>query len=545
MSFQDINWSMAIAGLGLFLFGISLMGDGLKSLAGDKLRDYIDKYTSSPVKGVLVGAIMTAIIQSSGATTVITISFVRAGLMTLEQAAGIIIGANIGTTITAFLIGLNFSAISVYFILIGSMLLLFSSRRKLQDLSRVLVGIGLLFFGIKLMGDNLVNLKYVPEFRHFAELCALNPIIGLLGGVVLTFCMQSSSAAIGLIQVIYESGAITFDAVIPFLFGSNVGTCLTAVIASLGGNASSKRAATLHLTFNVLGSILGMIALKPLCSFIYYLTSTFAISPMMQIAFVHIIFNFTTAILILPFVDRLCALVRKMIKGEEPKQRKLNIEDLNVESYPIPAAALNVAYQTILQLGDIVLTNVKESEAYFLSKKEDSDLFDGIKSNEAVINKVVHTVTFFLTNMPMDKMSNESLKTNSLYLEVANNLERIGDLCMNMAEFAQLIYESKGLFSNEALNEITEMYAVFYEMYDDVFAYLEDHNLHHYSKLMVKESTMYSMEYRFRQNHFKRLADKTTATPIASSIYVDVLGTIERMGDHCCNISRSTFEAFS
>lgn len=544
MTFADVNWGLVFAGLGLFLFGIKLMGDGLKSYAGDKMRDYIDKYTSNPFTGVLIGAVMTAIIQSSSATTVITISFVRAGLMTLEQAMGIIIGANIGTTFTVFLIGLDVGYLAMYLIFLGAIYLYFAQHKKAQDIGHIIIGFGLLFFGMEQMSHSLSVLSQIQTVRNFAELCAQNPLIGLLGGAILTAFMQSSSGAIGVIQIVYEAGAIPFLAVVPFLYGSNIGTCITAVIASMDGNVPSKRASFLHLAFNVTGAIIGMFSLPLINSFIIQLVSIFGIGPKMQIAVVHILFNVVTAIILTPFIRPLCLFVKNIIKGEEPRTLTVNIDDLQIEKYPVPAAGLTVAYKSIEELKDLVDTNVQKAHQYLLNSKAKSDDFEIIHQNETLINKMVNVLTIFLTSMPADLMSDEATRTNNLYLEIANNLERIGDLAVNIGEFGQLIHENKGGFSEMAVNEINEMFACLHDMFDRCFTYLETKEIRMYSQLMVKEAEMDSLEYQSRKNHFKRLSSKECTSPIAGSIYADILANIERMGDHYCNICRSSFEVY-
>ena len=216
MHLSDISWGLFLCGLGLFLFGVVLMGDGLKSLAGNRLKDLISKYTSSPIRGILVGAGLTALVQSSSATTAIVIGFIRAGLMNLYQAAGVIIGANIGSTITSFLIGLNISGLAPYMIVVGAFILLLSKEKKATDIGNILVGFGMLFYGIDLIGDTLSHLGEVEEFVSLANLCAKNPFVGLILGLLMTMAMQSSAAAIAVVQIVYETGAISFGAVVPW-----------------------------------------------------------------------------------------------------------------------------------------------------------------------------------------------------------------------------------------------------------------------------------------------------------------------------------------
>lgn len=543
MTFADIRWDLFLGGLGLFLFGIVLMGDGLKSFAGDKLRDYIDKYTSKPWQGILIGCITTAIIQSSSATTAITIGFVRAGLMTLEQAAGIIIGANIGTTMTAFLIGLNVEGLAVYFIIIGALMLMFAKCTKMQDLGHIIIGFGILFYGISLIGDTLVYLKDVQEFQQFANMCTTNPLIGLFGGIIMTCAMQSSSAAIGVIQIIYETGAIPFIAIIPFLYGSNIGTCITAIMAAMGGNPSAKRAAVLHLGFNIIGATLGMFMLTPLSSMMAYFTEMFNIQPMMQIAIVHIIFNVATAIIVFPFIKQICAIIRKIIPGDEPKKLEIDLDELNAANFPIASAALTVAEKTIKQMKDLVETNLEKAQQFIELDEYDDDKFEEIMQNEAFIDKLDNSISNFLTELTIDHKSDDSVRINSLFLEIVKNLERIGDLSVNIAEFAKMVQEDKGSFSAQAHQELNEMFDNAHDMLNCAFKYIENKDIRDYELLMTIEARLDSEEYQARKNHFNRLITKECSSAVASSIYADVLGNIERIGDHCCNIARHAFES--
>lgn len=242
-----VQWDLIIGGFAFFLFGIQYMGDGLKSIAGDKLRYFIDKYTSKPWMGIIIGALVTVVIQSSSATTAIAIGFVRAGIMRLDQAIGVIMGANIGTTVTAFLIGLNVEQFSLYFVFIGVLFIVFSKRRKTTYMGEIILGFGILFFGLKLMGDELSMIGEYPQFEAVVTAMAQNPILALLGGTLMTGLVQSSSAVIGIIQKLYSSGAITIAVALPFVFGSNIGTTITAIFAAIGGSISSKRQPGIHV----------------------------------------------------------------------------------------------------------------------------------------------------------------------------------------------------------------------------------------------------------------------------------------------------------
>lgn len=537
MTFADIKWGMFLCGLGLFLFGVVIMGDGLKSLAGNKLKDLIDKYTSKPWQGIVVGAGLTALVQSSSATTAIVIGFIRAGLMSLEQATGVIIGANIGTTITSFLIGLNISGLAPYMIVIGAFITLLSKNNKLIYSAHVLLGFGMLFYGIDLIGSTLSHLSEIEEFVVLANLCSENYLIGLVIGIVMTVAMQSSSAAIGVIQIIYETGAMPFSAILPFLFGSNIGTCITAIMTSLGGNVSSKRAAALHTIFNIIGTVLGMLGLPLLNNLVLSMN----LNPKMQIAVVHIIFNTTTAILVFPFIKQLCNLVRIIIKGDEPKKIKVDISNLDPKLFPVSSAALAVAYNSILQERNLVLENCKLSQEYLLNDKANNTILDSFNSNEEIINKIDVSLTSFLTNIETGTMSDEDNKLQIIYLEINKNLERIGDMAMNIVQMSTMIKNDKGSFTKAAEKELNQMFDTLYTMMNITFTYVDDKSLDTYGELVIKEDQMDSLEEQARSNHFTRMTKGECHSAVASSLYVDIIYNLERMADHCFNIAKNVF----
>ena len=537
MTFADIKWGLFLCGLGLFLFGVVIMGDGLKSLAGNKLKDFIDKYTSKPWQGIIVGAGLTALVQSSSATTAIVIGFIRAGLMSLEQAAGVIIGANIGTTVTSFLIGLNISGLAPYLIVAGAFIILLSKNKKLIDAAHVLLGFGLLFYGIELIGDTLSHLSEIEQFTRLANLCTNNHFIGLAIGMLMTVAMQSSSAAIGVIQIIYETGAMPFSAIIPFLFGSNIGTCITAIMTSLGGNISSKRAAALHTTFNIIGTVLGMLGLPLLNSLILSMN----LNPKMQIAVVHIIFNTVTAILVFPFIKQLCAFVKIIIKGEEPKKRNIDLSNLNPTLFPVASAALGVAYNALLQEKELVVENSKLIHKYLLDPKAKKDLVDEMNSNEDLINKIDSSLTKFLTDINTSSLTDEDNKNQIIYLEITKNLERIGDMAINILEMSNMIKEDKGDFTADAELELNAMFNNLYSMLSSSFKYVESKSMNDYGELVIQEDIMDSLEEQARSNHFDRMAKGECHSAVASSLYVDIVYNLERMADHCCNIAKNVF----
>lgn len=540
MTLADIRWDLILGGFGLFMFGIKFMGDGLKSVAGEKLRDYIDKYTSNPMMGVLIGAIITVFIQSSSATTAITIGLVRAGLMKLEQAAGIIFGANIGTTVTAFLISLSIDQYSLYFVFIGGIIVSFAHKKKMRYIGEIVLGFGSLFYGLMIMGESLKALKDIPEFVQIAQTLANQPILSLFAGTVMTALIQSSSAAIGVIQKIYESGAIPFIAVLPFVFGSNIGTTVTGILAALGGSLPARRTAGLHTIFNIIGTAVGMLLLYPYASLILWLTQKFTLEPMMQIAVTHIIFNLSTTLLLLPFLNQLCSVVRKIIPGDEPERIEINIDELEtIQDSAVPSVSLNVAEKAIVKMSTMVERNVKDTQAFFNNKSNSEDK-EILAQSETLINSLDHKITDYIlrvSNMP--HMTENDMADMNLHLQVVKNLERIGDLSMNLAEFFDMVNEDKGEFSDDAKAEINQMFDKFAFMLDLCMEIYQTKDINAYTTLMQSENQMDTLEYEARENHFKRMHQKLCSNGVAGSVYCDILSNLERMSDHCCNIARN------
>lgn len=532
----DISWDFIIGGLALFLFGIQFMGDGLKSIAGEKLKDYIDRYTNRPWKGILVGGIITMLIQSSCATSSIAIGFVRAGLMTMEQSIGVIIGANIGTTVTAFLIGLKVEALALYFVFLGVLITLFASRKKQKYLGQIILGFGILFFGLRLMGDELSKLGQMEFFTTLATTMQNQPLLGLVCGILMTAAVQSSSAVVGIIQKIYESGAITLTAALPFVFGACIGTTITAVFASIGGSASAKRAAGFNVLFNTLGSLLFMLFLTPYVQLITYLAETFHISPMMQIAIAHILRTIVISILAYPCINLLLSIVKKIIPGEE-NRIDVDLEGLDPKlAASLPAGALGVSKQATVKMGELAADCIKASRSYFNKK---SSKYGGMsRQYEDAINSLDSKITDYLMTIAHNSLSEHDTDEFISNLQVIKNIERVGDLTMNLNEFYELAYEDKkGGFTQEAITDINEMYETVLEMIEIALNYYMTREEHYIQMINDKENYLDLVEEKSRQRHFKRMANEVCgSTGVAASIFVDILGTLERIGDHIWNI---------
>ena len=539
MTLASLDWGMILGGFGLFMFGIKFMGDGLKAAAGDRLKDLINKYTSNRISALLIGIVLTIIMQSSSATSAISIGLVRASLMTLEQAAGIILGATIGTTVTSFLISISIEKYAMFIIFAGCALICFAKKVKLQQSGSVILGFGLIFFGMAAMGDALAALKELPQFEAIALKMSEQPVLALLAGILLTAAVQSSAATIGVIQKLYMAGAVTFSASLPFMFGANIGTTMTGILASIGGSTEGKRTAALHTTLNVISTIFGMLLLKPYAAFIQ---ATFGgLNPMMQIAMANIVFKTVTTLLFVPFVNQLVAFVKKIIPGEEKESYDYGFDQLETDLGAIlPSAAVDVAKQAILKMVDIVRYNTSEALVY-MKNKGDETLKEKIAEREGVINQFDLKITEYL--IQLSKKPNLTINdTDNIrsYLDALKNFERVGDLTQNLIEFFDMAYEKKEEFTPKATAEMEAMFEQLLKMFDVAAEVFVTGDEEQYEKLRSLEHDLDKMELDARRHHFRRMRDGECTTQVASSVYCDIIGTLERMGDHCCNVGKST-----
>lgn len=535
MTLADINWPMILAGLGLFLFGIEYMGEGLKSFSGDKLKNIIDKYTSSPLKGILIGAMVTCLIQSSSGTTALTIGLIRSGLMTLNQGVGIIMGANIGTTITAFLVGLKISEYSVYFIIVGACLLMFFSSKKLKYLGQIFFGFGCLFYGLQLMGDNLAMISKVAEFKDATVYLAQNPILGLIGGVILTMIIQSSSAVIAIVQQMYGVGAIGLPIALPFLFGSNIGTTITAILAAIGGTTPSKRAAAFHTMFNVLGTVFFMIMLYPFQSFIISINGMMNLTPEMELAVAHGIFNITTTVLLFPFISKMVFVIKKIIPSKS-KEYEMDLSELDPHVVNLfPSHALEIAKTKIIEMGYLTYEAVENTKEYYISKSNTAK--DYVYEMENAINVLDDKITEYLVLISHETLNDVDAMSYLSNMKTIKDFERIGDLSINIIRYFEAVFDEKEDFSPEAREDVVTMLNMILDMLDKTLIAFVSHDLEAREYVDEKESNLDYLTKKAKQRHVQRVANHQESSALVKSTYVDILSNLERMGDHCQNIT--------
>lgn len=540
-SLSSLEWNLIAGGLAIFLFGISLMGDALTNFAGPKLRGYVEKYTSNPIKGVFVGIFITGLIQSSSATTVIAISFVRAGIMSLEQAIGITLGANIGTTVTSILIGFDLGYFAYFIALIGVGIFMFSARRKNKYIGEILVGFGLLFIGLEMMGGSLTALKDVPGFEDVVANMAQNPIIAVIIGAALTALIQSSSAFIGIAQSLFASGAIDLNVALALMFGANIGTCITAILASLGGSLSAKRTSLFHILFNVSVSLIFLIFLNPYKILVEHIAAAIGANKLMTIAVGHFTFNFIGMVVFLPLISQTARLLRHIIPGKDSiltDLGNLELDEMLIEKFP--AAALDQIRTAIIQESVVALETIKASKEYLNTK--DKKYYQTVKEAESMVNDMDTKIQAYLLNFAQNQAPVDIEAELQSYLQVQINVERISDLGENLAEYFNEILESGSSYNEEAVADLNEIYDLVINNIASAVEVFELKDMAKYNKLKEDEAALDLMEVKLRKSHYKRLKQGLDITTMASYVFNDILSTMERIGDHAYNIARLTIE---
>ena len=535
---MSINWQEIIfhflGGLGLFLYSIKTMGDGLQQAAGDRLRYYIDKYTSNPFLGVLVGIVVTALIQSSTGVTVITVGLVSASLLTLRQAIGIIMGANIGTTVTSFIIGFKLGEYALPLIFLGTMFLFFTKNRTVNNIGRILFGVGGIFYALNLISAGMSPLKDLPQFKEYMVTLGQNPILGVVAGAVITVLIQASSATIGILQGLYAGGFLDLKGSLPVLFGDNIGTTLTVIIAAAGANVSAKRVAATHVTFNVLGTILCLILLGPFTSMIEYFQALLHLSPEMTIAFSHGAFNVSNTIVQFPFIGALAYFVTKLIPGEDEvvKYEPLYLDEQLIQQ--APSIALGNAKKELLHLGNYAVKAFDLSYDYIINSNE-KVAEKGHKTEEA-INTIDEKLTRYLISLSSEALSQKESEVLTNILDSSRDLERIGDHAEALINLNDYLQRKNVQFSNSALEELEEIYRQTSEFVKDALESVENNDLEKAQSLIERHEAINKMERVLRKTHIKRLNNGECSTQ-AGVNFIDIISHYTRVSDHAMNLA--------
>lgn len=525
-----------IGGLGIFLFGIKAMGEGLQKSAGDRLRDILDKFTTNPLMGVLAGIVVTVLIQSSSATTVITVGLVSAGFMNLRQAIGVIMGANIGTTITAFIIGFDVGAYALPIMAVGSFLLFFFKNKKVHYLGQVVFGFGALFLGLELMSDGMKPLRDFQFFHDLTVNMSEIPILGVLVGTIFTVIVQSSSATIGILQGLYADGLLNLDAALPVLFGDNIGTTITAILASIGASIAAKRAALSHVLFNILGAILFLLLLYPFTQFIEFLQMFLNLNEKMTIAFAHGLFNVTNTIIQLPFISYLALVVTKAIPGEESfVDFRIKQLDPNFITQS-PSIALGAAKEEVIRMGKLAIKGLEESRSYLLTGQAKHG--EVALSLEDAINSLDHKITEYLIALSSAPLLPHESKMHTILMDTVRDIERIGDHFENMVELTEYKVNNKVKLSEFALKDIEEMFDLVVSTVTEVIEALDQNDGKKAESVVCKEEQIDQMERKLRKQHILR-TNEGICDGQAGIVFVDLVINLERVGDHSVNIAEA------
>ncbi|HDR7565780.1 Na/Pi cotransporter family protein [Bacillus mycoides] len=530
---QDMIFQF-IGGLGIFLFGIKYMGDGLQQAAGDRLRDILDRFTTNPLMGVLAGMLVTVLIQSSSGTTALTVGLVSAGFMTLRQAIGVIMGANIGTTVTAFIIGIKIGEYALPIMAVGAILLFFFKNKKVHSVGQVVFGFGMLFFGLELMSAGMKPLRSLESFQELMVSMSDNPILGIVVGTVFTLIVQSSSATIGILQELFGQGAIDLQAALPVLFGDNIGTTITAVLAAIGTSIAARRAALVHVIFNIIGTIIFTIILIPFTSLIQYFQTSLNLNPEMTIAFAHGTFNVTNTIIQFPFIAVLAWIVTKIIRGEDAS---INFKPQHLNPIFIeqsPAIALTEAQKEIIRMAEFSLDGLKEANQFL--NTQDKKHANMATQLEGAINNLDKKITEYLVLLSEKPLSPTDSEKHSVLAGVVGDIERVGDHVENLVELVDFQISNRVSLSDEALAELNEMLELTISTLQDAINALTNFDTELAQTVIAKERKIDQMERVLRKRHVLRLNERSCSGD-ASIIYVDMVSNLERIGDHAVNIA--------
>lgn len=528
--------SMA-GGLGLFLFGIRTMGDGLENAAGAKLKRMLEVLTGNRFLAVLVGFVVTAIIQSSTATTVMVVGFVNAGMMSLAQAVGVIMGANIGTTVTSLLIALNFSSVAAASVLVGVILMLASKKTVVKNLGAIFTGFGLLFLGIDMMSDSMAPLRESAGFMNFIVTVSespLRPLFGIILGIVMTAVLQSSSASVGVLQTLAMQGLVPLKFSVFVLFGQNIGTCLTALFSTVGAKKNSKRAAVIHLLFNLIGTgIFILIALlTPYVEWIEKLSP----DPMAQIAISHIVFNIVSTVVMFPFAKALVKLSCLLVPGKDDSESEMHCKFIDDRLLNTPPFAVMQVSKEVARMAKLARDNF-ETSAHALINRSDKDL-DKVMENEEIINYLNHHITSYLVKLNALDITDSDSDYIARVFHAINDIERVGDHAINLAEAAQHNIGEGLKFSDPAREELNQLCGSVVTLLERSMAAFDNQSLsdNEAKELSNLEEHIDDLTLECQDSHIFRLNRKECNTE-AGMLYLNTITDFERVGDHAINIA--------
>lgn len=535
-----VTFFALLGGLGLFLFGMKEMSDGLEKAAGARMRGILEFFTKNRFIGMLVGILFTAVVQSSSATTVMVVSFVNSGLMNLLQATGVILGANIGTTMTGQLIAFNLSDVAPLFVIAGVVMVMFCKGLRIKRLGEVVLGFGILFMGLSIMGDSMTTIKESPQIVDILK-SMQNPFAAMLVGFVITAVLQSSSATVGIIILMASQGLLAFSICPFFILGCNMGSCVSALLASLGGNKDAKRAAMIHFLFNVIGSavtfVLLLFALDP------FIDSLMAISggnTARAVANAHTSMKIFEVIILFPFMGWIVKATYKVIPGEdgdaEDEYQLLHIGGKKIIS---PTAAVHDGIKEIEHMGNMAVTNLKKGMQALCDMDEEA--IQEVYKREKYINFLNHKITDYLVQANETELPLADANKIAGLFHVVNDIERIGDHAENLADAAKRRMTDGVEISEKAKKQLNDMLEKVVKILNYSLDMFTNGNPEHMKEILQLEDEIDVDERKLQRAHVKRLT-KNKCTPEAGMIFSDTVSGLERVADHATNIAFAIME---
>jgi phosphate:Na+ symporter len=526
-----------MGGLGLFIYGMKLMGDGLENAAGEGLKTILEKVTSNRIMGVGIGAIVTAVIQSSSATTVMVVGFVNAGLMTLAQAAGVIMGANIGTTITAQLVAFKLDQVAPVFVFVGAALVMFAKAKKRKEIGNIILGFGILFTGMGAMSGAMKPLASSPMFTDVLLAIGDNWFIGIIAGAAITAILQSSSATTGILIALASTGLIDIGLALPIVFGCNIGTCITAMLASVGTNKTAHKAALLHLVFNIVGTIVFLPFIGLIAKFVQYVSPD---DVSRQIANAHTVFNVANTALLLPFTNYIIKFINKAIPCEEniEKAGPKYIDDRVLET---PVIAAGQVIKETIRMANKAKENVELSMKAFVDG--DESLIEKVYENEKIINILEESITEYLVKLAKCDLSDKEKGIVASTFHVIIDIERIGDHADNIADLTIEKINKNLKYSKDAIDELYEIYNSTLEALEIAIDSYVTRDITKAKSIIDVEDKIDAYQRTYREKHIQRLYDGK-CNAFAGAVFLDLISSFERIGDHSTNITESVLENY-
>lgn len=550
MSISDIsNVFSLLGGVGMFLYGMNLMADGLQKSAGDKLKQFLGMITNNRLLGILLGTAITAIIQSSGATTVMVVGFVNAGILNLTQAVGVIMGANIGTTVTAWIVSMsqlgavfevaNPSFFSPLLLGIGALIVLFAKKDGTKTAGEILIGFGLLFIGLDFMSGAMKPYTSLPVFSNAFAALGKNPFLGMLAGAIVTALIQSSSASVGILQTLAMNGVVTTNSAIYLTLGQNIGTCITALISSAGSSRTAKRAAVIHLLFNVIGAIIFGIGFF----LVFMLKPDFANSTInaVQISIFHTFFNLTNTAILFPFANQLVQLTGVIVRGKDDAvaedsddQAAIALKHLDERIFESPAFAVETAALEVVHMGQITLKNMQLAIDALLSGNLEE--IQGVYKTEQTINNMEKILTEYLIKVDNLSLSEKQKKMVTNLFYSISDIERVGDHAENLAEQAEYKQSHNLEFTETGISDLKEISSSVIKAFTYAIDARQFGNMDSVRKVSQYEDEVDNLEEEMREKHIQRLSSGQ-CEPSSGVVFLDVLSNLERISDHAYNLA--------